>query len=270
MLGGELAVLQPPMLDGLSLDPFALLDDGRGPAEVGVGGRHVVQALVVSLMVVVLDEGLDLGLKVAGQEVVFQQDAVFQGLVPAFDLALGLRMTRGAAHVAHLLGLDVFGQFARDVAGAVIRQQPGLVQHRGAVAARGLEGEVQRVGDVLGAHVGAQLPGDNVAREVVEHGRQIHPAPSDDLEVGKIGLPHLVRSRGLGVERIGGLDDDIGRAGDQVVGLQQAINRDFRHEVALLVGEAQEAVPWAKPRDRFGGASGLPVRRRSGSQFVGG
>jgi len=28
MLGGELAVLQAPMLDGLSLDPFALLDDG--------------------------------------------------------------------------------------------------------------------------------------------------------------------------------------------------------------------------------------------------
>ena len=47
---------------------------------------------MVTLMVVVLDEGLDLGLKVAGQEVVFQQDAVLEGLVPALDLALGLRM----------------------------------------------------------------------------------------------------------------------------------------------------------------------------------
>jgi hypothetical protein len=28
MLGGQLAVLQAPMFDGLSLDPFALLDDG--------------------------------------------------------------------------------------------------------------------------------------------------------------------------------------------------------------------------------------------------
>jgi hypothetical protein len=47
-----------------------------------------------SLVVVVLDEGFDLGLEVAGQEVVFQQDAVFQDLVPALDLALGLRMTQ--------------------------------------------------------------------------------------------------------------------------------------------------------------------------------
>ena len=38
-----------PILDGLSLDPFTLLDDGWSPAEVGVGGRHVVQALVVTV-----------------------------------------------------------------------------------------------------------------------------------------------------------------------------------------------------------------------------
>ena len=53
---------QAPMFDGLSFDPFTLLDDGWRPAEVGIGGRHVVQALVVSAVVVVLDEGLDLGL----------------------------------------------------------------------------------------------------------------------------------------------------------------------------------------------------------------
>jgi hypothetical protein len=69
MLGGELAVLQAPMLDGLSLDPFALLDDCRSRTEVGVGGRHIVQALVVTLVVIVFDKGLDLGLEVAGQEV---------------------------------------------------------------------------------------------------------------------------------------------------------------------------------------------------------
>ena len=91
MLGGELAVLQAPMLDSLSFDPFPPFYDGAGPAEVGVGGRHVVQALVVALVVVVLDEGLDLGLEVSGQEVVFQEDAVLQGLVPALDLALRLR-----------------------------------------------------------------------------------------------------------------------------------------------------------------------------------
>ena len=68
ILGGELAVLQAPMLDGLSLDPFSPWDDGLGPAEVGIGGRHVVQALVVARVIVVLAEGLDLDLEIASQK----------------------------------------------------------------------------------------------------------------------------------------------------------------------------------------------------------
>ena len=192
MLGGELAVLQAPTLDRLSFDPFALFEDGSCPSEVGVGGRHVAQALMIAPVVVVLDERLDLSLKVAGQEVVFQEDAVLHGLVPALDLALGLGMHRSAADMAHLVGLDVFGEVAGDVAGApfgeaqdrVVAEQPGLVQHSGAVTAGRCESKVQCIGDVLGPHVGAQLPGDDVTREVVEHGRQVHPAPADDLEVG--------------------------------------------------------------------------------------
>ena len=35
MLGGELAVLQAPMFDGLYLDPFTQFDDGRIPAGPG-------------------------------------------------------------------------------------------------------------------------------------------------------------------------------------------------------------------------------------------
>ncbi len=45
-IGGEIAVLQAPMFDAFSLDPFSLFDDGRGSTEVGIGGRHVVQTLV--------------------------------------------------------------------------------------------------------------------------------------------------------------------------------------------------------------------------------
>jgi hypothetical protein len=48
MLGGEFAVLQAPMFDGLSLDPFTLFNDCLCPAEVGIGGRHVVEALVIA------------------------------------------------------------------------------------------------------------------------------------------------------------------------------------------------------------------------------
>ena len=54
-------MLQAPMFDGLSLDPFALFDDGLGPAEVGVGGCHVVEALVVAPVVAGIDERFDLG-----------------------------------------------------------------------------------------------------------------------------------------------------------------------------------------------------------------
>ena len=104
------------MFDGLALDPFSLFEDDRGPAELGVGGRHVVQALMAALVIVVIDERLDLAFEIAGQEVIFEQDAVLHGLVPAFDLALGLGMGRGTAHMAHTLGFDVFGQLARDIA----------------------------------------------------------------------------------------------------------------------------------------------------------
>jgi len=62
MLGGKLAVLQAPMCDGLAFDPFSLLDDGWSSAEVGVCGRHVAQALMVALVIVMLNEGLDLRL----------------------------------------------------------------------------------------------------------------------------------------------------------------------------------------------------------------
>jgi len=117
MLCGDLSVLQASMFDGLSLDPFALFDDGICPAEVAIGRGDVVEALVVAPMIVVLDEGLDLAFVVAEQEVVFEQDAVLQRLVPALDLALGLGMERGTARMAHALRLDPFGQFSSDHVG---------------------------------------------------------------------------------------------------------------------------------------------------------
>ena len=110
MLSGEHAVLQAPMFDGLSFDPFTLFDDGRRPAEVGVGGRHVAEAFMVSAVIIVLDEDLDLGLKVTGQEVVFEQDAVLEGLVPALDLALGLGMIGRTANMLHALAVEPGGE----------------------------------------------------------------------------------------------------------------------------------------------------------------
>lgn len=39
--------------------------------EVDVRWRDVVQALMVAPMIVIIDEGFDLGFEIAGQEVVF-------------------------------------------------------------------------------------------------------------------------------------------------------------------------------------------------------
>jgi hypothetical protein len=120
-------VQQAPLLDGLALDAFTLEQDGLAAAEVGVGRGQVVQALVVALVVVVLDEGRDLRLELAGQVVVLEQDPVLQGLMPAFDLALGLRVARRAADMLDAVGIEPLGQLARDVAWPVVGQQPGAV-----------------------------------------------------------------------------------------------------------------------------------------------
>ena len=100
---------QAPMLECLLFDPFALLDDGSGSAEVGIGRCDVVEAFVVALVVVVLDEGFDLTFQIAGQEVVLQQHTVLERLVPAFDLALGLRMEGRAAYMIHAVLAEIVG-----------------------------------------------------------------------------------------------------------------------------------------------------------------
>ena len=113
---------QAPTLDCVSFDPFSSFDDGGGSTEVGIGRCDVVEALMVALVVVVLDERLDLGLKVTRQEVIFEQHTVLQGLVPAFDLALCLWMEGCASHVIHLLGAKIVSQFFGDIAGTIVAE----------------------------------------------------------------------------------------------------------------------------------------------------
>jgi len=67
---------------------------------------------VVAAVVIVIDEAADAGLKIARQLVILQQDAVLQGLMPAFDLALCLRMVERAANVPHVLGIQPIRQLS--------------------------------------------------------------------------------------------------------------------------------------------------------------
>ena len=87
---------------------------GATPPAVDVGRGEIVDALVVAAVVVVVDEGRDLGFEIAGQEVIFQQDAVFECLVPALDLALGHRMIGRTAQVLDLAVVEPPGQVAGD------------------------------------------------------------------------------------------------------------------------------------------------------------
>jgi len=65
----------------------------------------------------------------------------------------------------HLVGLDVFGEIAGDVEGTVVGQQARSMGNKGLVASRCRQRQVQRVGHILGANGGAELPGDDVSRE---------------------------------------------------------------------------------------------------------
>ena len=77
---------------------------------------------MISLMIVVVDEPLDLLFKITGEEVILQQYPVLQRLVPAFDLALRLRMIRRAANMAHLVVSEPISEVARDVTRAIVRE----------------------------------------------------------------------------------------------------------------------------------------------------
>ena len=94
---------QAALCDGLAFDPFPFQPDDVAASEVDVGRGEIVEALVVAAVVVVVDEGRDLPLEIARQEVVFQEDAVLQRLVPTLDLALGLGMAGSTAGVVHAL-----------------------------------------------------------------------------------------------------------------------------------------------------------------------
>ena len=80
---------------------------------VDVGRDEISQAFVITLMIVVLDERINLGFEITGQIVIFQRYPVLQGLVPSLDLALSLRMigsdkcARSIGFVSHFFSCQI-------------------------------------------------------------------------------------------------------------------------------------------------------------------
>ena len=87
---------------------------------VSTGGCDVVQAFVVTLMIVVPDEGGNLRFEFSGQEVILEQNAVLERLMPTLDLALRLRVVRRAACVWQAFVFQIVSQIPGDIARAVV------------------------------------------------------------------------------------------------------------------------------------------------------
>ena len=179
---------------------------------------------MVALVVIVIDEGLDLTFEIAWQVIVFQQNTVLHSLMPAFDFALGLRVEGCATNMCHLLPFQPFCQIARDVTGSVVTEQTWHVANDGLAATRRRQRQFDRISHVLSAHVRAEFPRDDVAAVVIQDRAEIIPTPADDLEVGKVGLPHLVDCRGFVLELIGRFDHYVIRRSDQVSCFENAIS----------------------------------------------
>jgi len=58
-------------------------------------------------MIVKIDVCIDLRFEVCLEVVVFQQDAVFQGFIPPFDLSLNFRMVRSSSDMPHFVSPDL-------------------------------------------------------------------------------------------------------------------------------------------------------------------
>ena len=101
MLSRVLLMEQASFLDSAVFDFGSPFDDGCVAPEVGIGGRDVVEALVVAVVVVMIDEFRDAVFEIAGQVVVLQQDPVLEGLMPTLDLALCLGMIWRATDVPY-------------------------------------------------------------------------------------------------------------------------------------------------------------------------
>ncbi len=135
MLSRLALMVQAAVLDGQFLDLLSPFNDGCLTSEVGVCRRDVVQAFVVAMVVIVIDEGADLVFEITGQIIVFQRDPILQRLVPTLDLPLRLRVIGSAANMVNFLIFQPFRQIAGDVGRAIVAEQPRFMDDICLVAA---------------------------------------------------------------------------------------------------------------------------------------
>jgi len=104
-------------------------------------------------------------------------------------------------------------------------QQAWHVPNDGLVTSGRCQGQLNRFGHILGPHVRAEFPANDVAAVIIQNRAEVEPTPTDDLEVGEVGLPHLVDGGGLVSELVGSFDHHIVWCRDQIGFLQKSVSR---------------------------------------------
>jgi hypothetical protein len=152
MLGCLLLVQQAAIGNCLSFDPFPFDQNGLASSEVDVGRCEIADALMISQVIIIGDEGLDLAFEIAWWVIVLEQDPVLECLMPALDLALGHRMVRCARYVPYSGHRAIWPGPPRCSSSRCRKEKPWPVDDLCLVEARGLQGQVQHGGDILGRH----------------------------------------------------------------------------------------------------------------------
>ena len=161
-------------------------------------------------------KGLDQSSQVARQIVALQQDAVFQRLVPAFDLALSDDMAR-PADMVHILGVRPFDQVLGDGWGAVVGQQPWPMEP--ALSSPAGSTAISSAAVTSSALIVVHSFQEKMQREKSSRTVDGWNFP-DDLEMSESRLPEVAWRRRLILELIGSLHHDEGRVGDQILCLE--------------------------------------------------
>ncbi len=82
---------------------------------------------MVSLVVVVLHEPLDLMFQLARQVIMLKLDQVLHGAMVPLDLALCLGMIRSASGILHVVAVEIILELPGEIALTVIGEQPRSV-----------------------------------------------------------------------------------------------------------------------------------------------
>ena len=77
---------------------------------------------MISIVIVIAHEAMELLFQLARQVIVIEQDLVFHRAMPAFDLPLCLWVIRASTCMTHAIFFQVISELARDITWAIVAQ----------------------------------------------------------------------------------------------------------------------------------------------------